>query len=245
MGTQIAGNRSPGAAFERFGTAADWTAENPVLAAGEIGAIVEAGTITGLIVGDGVRTYTQITAAGLRIPGPLRVDGPIDAPNSAATNSYPFPAPACQLLGTATFPTTPTNGFSGALLADGTDGGVTFSRSFPADWTTANLSWGYIPIVGTGTLNVRWRVTVRRANVFGDTGAATQDQFIYSVAAGTAGTMGHVFNNNGNAAFNMHNVGAFFGEVTSISVERVGSDGVNDTYTGGILVTNLNVTKTT
>jgi hypothetical protein len=157
-------------------------------------------------------------------------------------NSYPFPAGACGKTGAAT--DTTYNGFAGVLLPNGSDAGVSVARSYPNEWVTANLSWGYIPKSGTSTDDIRWEVIIKRVNVITQLVSQAADiDNLYSLDAGTTDSMGHIFNTP--AGFALHNVGAPLGEVTSIEVRRVGSDGVNDTYTGDVVITNLNVVRAT
>jgi len=177
------------------------------------------------------------------VEGNVTVTGSIDAPGSGVVNAYPFPAGLCIPDGTAAFGA--ANDFAGIDLVHGSTGGLIVARSFPVEWTTVNLSWGFVPLAGS-PLNVRWRVTIKRCNVItgGADGTITtcpsQVELVTTAPVGAINTMGHEFNHPAGAP--IHNAGAFLGEVSSIHLERLGADAA-DTYLGAVRVTNLNVVK--
>lgn len=194
-----------------------------------------------------------------RIKGPITVDGNVIINGSVDFDQVTVPANGSilsssdfyRLQGGAALPTgsaiqITSNGWAGWLFPDAVTSGVAFAQSFPSNWLTATLSWGYVPLTNVGG-NIRWQVTIRRVNALGVGGQLISDPpqttAPLTQAVGTFLSMGHVFTTP--ATFDLHNAGAFFGEVVSIGIERLGGDAA-DTYTlGDIMLTNFSVNRLT
>lgn len=208
---------------QRRRTAAQWTSENPVLAAGEIGCeLGGGGLMVAAKIGDGTTVWTSLPYYDLQTF--QRLQGGSALPTGSATIVV-------------------SSGWAGWNFPDAATSGIAFAQSFPPSWTTAALSWGYVPI--TGGSNVRWTVNIRRVNAlgFGDLitdAAQTTDTF--TQAAGTTNQMEHCFNHP--STFDCHNGDAVFGEVVNITIERLGSDAA-DTSTAAMLLTNFSVNRLT
>lgn len=207
--------------YQRRRTAAQWTSENPVLAAGEIG-LETGGTFPLIKIGDGTTAWTSLAYYDLQ-------------------TFYRFTAGAARIEGAATEST-----FQGwpsiAMPAAGTSTAI-FAVSMPAVWTTGSMSWGYSPVAGGN--NVRWNADVLRVNAlgFGDLLTdAPQTTDTFTQAAGTTNQMEHCFNHP--ATYACHNGDAVFGEVVRFRIQRLGDD-VADTSTSVVHLINFSINRLT
>jgi len=138
-----------------------------------------------------------------------------------------------------------SNDWSGWRLPAGGDAAIGFARSWPSNWLTARLTWGYVPLTNVAG-NVRWRVRVKRASVSVDLiSAAAENEFLITQAAGTFLQMQHVFGVIYGIDFGLHDVSPPFGEVVHIKIERLVSDALDTYDTGDILLTNFSVNRLT
>lgn len=210
---------------QRRRTAAQWTSENPILAAGEIG--IEIGGPQPLVkIGDGSTAWTSL----LYHYFPLY---------------WKFPAGSTIPTGASTIVV--SNGWGGVNLPAAGTSGLAFAQSLPPTWTTASMTWGYSPLT-SGAGNVRWQASVRVVNVLGfgtliSDAPVTQDIFTQAASGGAVSLqMEHVFNHP--STFNCHSGSAVLGEVVQLSIERLGDDAA-DTCTSAVLVTNISIDRLT
>lgn len=128
------------------------------------------------------------------------------------------------------------------LPATGTSG-VAISRNFPSNWGTASMSFGYSPLTANGG-NVRWQMKVYRVNAlgFGDliTDAAATTDLVTQVG-GTQFQLESVLIHPAN--FQVHNTDGLIGDVTNVTIERLGDDAA-DTHTGAMLLFNVTLVRT-
>lgn len=195
------------------------------------------------------RVRSDITVEGaVTIDGAVTLNSPVQVPgNGALLTSGDFvrlPAGSGMPMGGAV--AAESNGWPGWSFPDGADSGVGFAQSWPSNWLTATLSFGYVGLTNVGG-NIRWRVRVRRVNALGIGGDlisnAPDTEALLTQAMGTFLAMGHVFTTP--STFDLHNADAIFGEVVLISIERLATDAL-DTYNGGnVLLTNFSINRLT
>lgn len=192
------------------------------------------------------------------MPSPLRVktnveiEGTVDMTGALLTGEdfFRLPGGAGRPMGGVVPATGESNGWTGLILtkAGGTQG-IGFSISFPSRWTTANMSWGFVPLAAGAARNVRWRARIRLVNAllnpdFSDA-LITEPVDVETLATQTVRpqfALDHLFNTP--LGFAVHNAGSLFGEVAHISLERLAGDAL-DTYAGDVMLTNFSVNRAT
>lgn len=174
----------------------------------------------------------------------IKISGALNVVGDVLTGTDSRPISAGGLMPTGSAASGSGNGFTGWDVAHAATGGVTWSQSYPTSWLQVSVSFGYIPL-GATNLNVRWETQLKKVNVIagGSNNVVTispQVDNLLTAAAGAQNVMMHQFNVLQNA--DIHNADAIFGEVSSIVIQRLGSDGA-DTETNAQRITNVNTVR--
>lgn len=155
-------------------------------------------------------------------------------------------AGAGVLTGSATWDTAGNGRWGGARLNNGVTAGLTLARSWASAWQTGDISLAFVALNAGTPRNVRWRITVDLAGVFGVPTSTINDtpdvETLVTDGLSNQFVMDHLFNVTG--GFNLHLPSDTFGTVTSVSVERLGGDAL-DTYVGDVLLTGISLLRVT
>lgn len=201
---------TPARMQQRRRTLAQWTAENPVLAAGEIAQISDSpqGGSTGNAwkLGNGVTLFNNLT---------------LNAPVSG------FSIGANAMHSTAAYSV--TSGFPRLVFPDAATTDAYVTLGVPSYWTVLSVGFDWTND-HTATGNVRWQFTLRGNDVGGVITTVETNNVVTSTLASPAANGGHITNIMQTDLAVTHGA---FGTLWALQMTRLGGDGA-DTLAGSV-----------